>query len=112
MIFPGVVPHAAQAAGHPRAAAGAARGARAARAPRAAATHTGAAAAADWAPCLRELFVAEVEVRSGGAVGALVLAPPAALRGVVAWLAARPAVHWVDPFPRKEARNRDASASV
>jgi subtilisin family serine protease len=87
---------------------GAARAARAAA--HAAATHAGDAAAADWAPRLRELFGAEVEVRAGGAAGALVLAPPAALRGVVVWLAARPAVHWVDPLPRKAMRNRDASA--
>jgi hypothetical protein len=72
--------------------------------------HAGDAAAADWAPLLGELCGGGVEVRAAGPYRAVVFAPAPHLRRAVAWLAARPAAHWVAPLARHALRNRQASS--
>jgi hypothetical protein len=108
VAFPAAAAPQPHAPDHPHAASQDARIARARR--ERAETHAGDAAAADWAPLLRgHLGSGEAEVEAAGPSHATVFVPVPQLRRAVAWLAARPAAHWVAPLARHVLRNRQAS---
>lgn len=70
----------------------------------------GTAAAFDWTRRLQMAFrEPSIEVHPGGISSAVVLTPPAALHGVIEWLAAKPAVRWVAPLPRHFKSNHQGS---
>ncbi|PSC76615.1 Serine protease ABC transporter B family tagA isoform A [Micractinium conductrix] len=66
--------------------------------------HAGTAAVADWAPLLARRFGAQLS--SSGRESAVVQVPVGRLADVLAWLAERPAVHWLSPAPKLRTNNR------
>ena len=75
--------------------------------------NAGLAALRDWPDALRQRFgAAGVQMGRGAAHSLVVWSPAALLPAVGAWLAAQPAVHWVEPLPRLRQHNREASAIV
>ncbi len=73
-------------------------------------TDAAAAAVADWTSLLQAAFGSGVRVRRGATHLLLVAAPPQHLEAVLAWLAERPAVHWISPQPRFHAAMRQATS--
>jgi len=71
--------------------------------------HAGMAAIKDWSNKLKQEFGLNTEIHHAGPDAAVVYVEPHFLQKAVEWVANRHAVHWVEPMPKLEAKNRLAS---